>query len=143
MDLGFGGFPDYARRQQQAAGLPPVWSDRFEQTLGKGAVPEIIKQYGGEYTLPIADRMWLEEVFRRLAAVTERSEIEYSLVVLNSFEYNAFALPGGYTFITRGLLQLLDMDATKLAAVLGHEIAHVEKKDTALPRCCAKWAWRW
>ncbi|HHY15257.1 MAG TPA: hypothetical protein GX521_04185, partial [Firmicutes bacterium] len=28
----------------------PVWSDRFEQTLGKGAVPEIIKQYGGEYT---------------------------------------------------------------------------------------------
>lgn len=106
----------------------PVWSDRFEQTLGKGAVPEIIKQYGGEYTLPIADRMWLEEVFRRLAAVTERSEIEYSLVVLNSFEYNAFALPGGYTFITRGLLQLLDMDATKLAAVLGHEIAHVEKR---------------
>lgn len=111
-----------------AAQASPLWSDRFEQTLGKGAVPEIIKQYGGEYILPISERMWLEEVFGRLVAVTERSEIEYSLVVLNSFEYNAFALPGGYIFITRGLLQLLGMDETKLAAVLGHEIAHVEKR---------------
>ncbi len=105
-----------------------LWSDRFEKTLGKGAVPEVVRQYGGEYIPPIPERMWLEEIFRRLTAVTERSEIEYSLMVLNSFEYNAFALPGGYTFITRGLLQLLDMDEAKLAAVLGHEIAHVERR---------------
>lgn len=105
-----------------------LWSDGFERTLGKGAAPEIIEKHGGEYILPIQERLWLDEIFRRLVEVTERSEIEYSLTVLNSFEYNAFALPGGYIFITRGLLHYVDFDPLKVAAVLGHEIAHVEKR---------------
>lgn len=102
--------------------------ERFERSLGKGAVPEIVKQYGGEYTLPIEERMWVGEVFRRLVDVTERSDLEYTLTVLNSAEANAFALPGGYVFITRGLLKVIGTDEAKLAAVLGHEMAHIEKK---------------
>jgi Zn-dependent protease with chaperone function len=105
-----------------------LWKDKFEQALGRGAAPQLVEEYGGEYIPPIWERMWLEEIFTRLAAQAERREIEYSLSVLNTFEQNAFALPGGYIFLTRGLLQLINGDETKLAAVLGHEIAHVEKR---------------
>src|SRR5690554_7378183 len=73
---------------------------RFESTLGGGAVPEILKQYGGEHVLPISQRLWTEEVFRRLVEVAEREDVEYTLTVLNSSELNAFAVPGGYIFIT-------------------------------------------
>ena len=66
----------------QAAAL----GERFERTLGGSAVPEILKQYGGEYILPIGQRMWVGEVFRRLAEVTERGDVEYTLTVLNSSE---------------------------------------------------------
>lgn len=107
-----------------AAGL----AARFEKTLGAGTAPALIKEYGGEYVLPVQQRLWVEEVFARLVAQSEREELEYSLTVLNSKEANAFSLPGGYVFITRGLLNLIGSDEAKLAAVLGHEIAHVEKK---------------
>lgn len=101
---------------------------RFESTLGGGAVPEILKQYGGEHVLPISQRLWTEEVFRRLVEVAEREDVEYTLTVLNSSELNAFAVPGGYIFITRGLVNAIGRDEARLAAVLGHEIAHIEKK---------------
>ncbi len=101
---------------------------RFERNLGANALPEILKQYGGEYVLPIGSRLWVDEVFRRLVAGTEREDVDYTLTVLNSSESNAFALPGGYVFITRGLVNTIGTDEAKLAAVLGHEIAHIEKK---------------
>ncbi len=100
----------------------------FERSLGSSAVPELVKQYGGVYIVPIQERLWLDEVFQRLVEVTERKELDYNLTVLDSPEYNAFALPGGYLFVTRGLLKAIAQDEAKLAAVLGHEIAHVEKK---------------
>ena len=100
----------------------------FERTLGAGAVADLIKQYGGEYILPVQKRLWVEEIFARLVAVTERDDVEYTLTALNSHEANAVALPGGYIFITKGLLNTIGFDGAKLAAVLGHEIAHVEKK---------------
>ncbi|NLJ81486.1 MAG: M48 family metalloprotease [Firmicutes bacterium] len=106
----------------------PTLAEQFEKSLGRGAAPDVIKQYGGEYILPLPERLWLEEIFRRLEAVTERSEIEYTLTVLDSQQWNAFSLPGGYIFITKGLLKSIGGDETKAAAVLGHEIAHVEKK---------------
>ena len=112
--------------------IPPVQAQallpRFEGSLGKSAVPEILKQYGGEHVLPIHKRLWVEEVFSRLVQVAERDDLEYTLIVLNSSELNAFSLPGGFIFITRGLVQAIGEDEAKLAAVLGHEIAHVEKK---------------
>lgn len=102
--------------------------EHFERALGAGAVSKLVEQYGGEYILPIQERFWVNEIFNRLVKVTERGEVEYTLTVLNSHEANAFALPGGYVFITRGLLNIIGSDEAKLAAVLGHEMAHVEKK---------------
>lgn len=100
----------------------------FERTLGNSAVSEILKQYGGEYVLPLHQRLWVEEVFRRLVGATDRKDVVYSLTILNSSELNAFALPGGYVFITRGLVNSIGYDEAKLAAVLGHEVAHIEQK---------------
>lgn len=111
----------YAQRTQS-------FGDWFERSLGSSAVPELIKQYGGVYIVPIQERLWIDEVFQRLVEVAERKELDYTLTVLDSPEYNAFALPGGYVFITRGLLKAIGSDEAKLAAVLGHEMAHVEKK---------------
>lgn len=101
---------------------------KFERTLGVSAAPALIKEYGGQYTLPVQQRLWVEEVFARLVAQSGRDDVEYTLTVLNSREPNAFSLPGGFVFITRGLLDLIGHDQAQLAAVLGHEIAHVEKK---------------
>ncbi|MDI9486071.1 MAG: M48 family metalloprotease [Bacillota bacterium] len=114
--------------QASAASSGKAGAARFERALGGGAVPEILKQYGGEYVLPLGQRLWVEEVFRRLVGAAERQDVEYTLTVLNSAELNAFALPGGYVFITRGLVNAIGRDEAKLAAVLGHEIAHIEEK---------------
>ena len=66
-------------------------------------------------------------VGRALALYAGRPEIEFYFAVLDSDEINAFAAPGGYIFITRGALMEMENEA-QLAAVLGHEIAHVVKK---------------
>lgn len=62
-----------------------------------------------------------------LAQKVGRAEINYRFGILNSKEINAFATPGGYIFVTHGLLNSLN-DESELAAVLGHEIAHVNEK---------------
>ncbi|MBI1862327.1 MAG: M48 family metalloprotease [Deltaproteobacteria bacterium] len=62
-----------------------------------------------------------------LVSKVGRAELNYRFGLLNSQEINAFATPGGYIFLTRGLLQNV-ADESELAAVLGHEIAHVNEK---------------
>ncbi|MBM3526158.1 MAG: peptidase M48, partial [Alphaproteobacteria bacterium] len=69
-------------------------------------------------------------VGRRLAARSEMPDIEWHYTVLNSDVVNAFALPCGYVYITRGLLALAGSEA-ELAGVLGHETAHVTARHTA------------
>ena len=67
---------------------------------------------------------YLEGVGRRLAARSERPELPWSFRVVDDPTVNAFALPGGYLFMTRGILAHLDNEA-EMAGVLGHEIGHV------------------
>jgi predicted Zn-dependent protease len=67
---------------------------------------------------------YVEQVGERLAAKSHRSDLIYRFSVLDSPEVNAFATPGGYIYITRGILAYLNSEA-ELAAVLGHEIGHV------------------
>lgn len=66
-------------------------------------------------------------VGRRVAAQSERADLPWHFAVLDDMEFNAFATPGGFIFITRGLLVSLRNEA-ELAGVLGHEVAHVVRK---------------
>jgi predicted Zn-dependent protease len=67
---------------------------------------------------------YVNEVGQRLAAVSHRPDLTYTFTVIDSPEINAFALPGGYVYINRGLMSFLNSEA-ELAAVLGHEIGHI------------------
>lgn len=94
-----------------------------EIALGRQEHPKVLKQYGVVDELP-ALQAYVQEVGERLATKSHRSNLVYRFTVLDSSEVNAFALPGGYIYITRGLLAYLNSEA-ELAAVLGHEIGHV------------------
>tara|TARA_R100001377_G_scaffold72779_1_gene48652 strand:- start:1026 stop:2504 length:1479 start_codon:yes stop_codon:yes gene_type:complete len=67
---------------------------------------------------------YVNEVGQRLAAVSDRPDLTFKFTIIDSPEINAFALPGGYVYINRGLLAYLNSEA-ELAAVLGHEIGHI------------------
>ncbi len=67
---------------------------------------------------------YINEVGQRLVAVSHRPDLNFTFTVIDSPEINAFALPGGYVYINRGLLAYLNTEA-ELAAVLGHEIGHI------------------
>jgi len=78
-------------------------------------------------TPPYADprlAAYVDQVGQRLARVSDRPQLHFHFTVLDSKQVNAFALPGGYIYINRGLLAYLNSEA-ELAAVLGHEIGHV------------------
>ena len=67
---------------------------------------------------------YIDELGQRLATHSPRKNIEYYFYVLDMIEPNAFALPGGHIYVSRGLLALINSES-QLAAILGHEIGHV------------------
>jgi predicted Zn-dependent protease len=93
-----------------------------ELQIGRQLDPEVKKQFG-VYEAPELQG-YVEEVGRKLAQHSHRAELSYRFTVVDSTDINAFALPGGYIYVTRGLLAYLNSEA-ELAAVLGHEIGHV------------------
>lgn len=97
-------------------------SEDQEIELGRTNDPKIRAQFGA-YDNP-ALQAYVQQVGDRLAAQSHRPELIYRFTVLDSPDVNAFALPGGYIYITRGILAYLQSEA-ELAAVLGHEIGHV------------------
>lgn len=99
-----------------------MMSEAEESRAGRKADAEVRKEYGA-YDLPSLQR-YVDEVGQKLAKTSHRSQLDYHFTVLDSPEINAFALPGGYVYITRGILAYLNSEA-ELAAVLGHEIGHV------------------
>jgi predicted Zn-dependent protease len=91
--------------------------------LAKGQHPRILATYGGEYSDPKLERM-VAKVVGNLTTVSANPAQTYRITILNSPNVNAFALPGGYLYVTRGLLALAD-DSSELAAVIAHEMGHV------------------
>ncbi len=89
---------------------------------GRSYHPEIIKAYG-YYDDPEL-QAYVDRVGQKLAAKSHRANLKFHFTVLDSSEINAFALPGGYVYVTRGIMAYLDSEA-ELAGVLGHEIGHV------------------
>lgn len=99
-----------------------LFSDKDEAGLGARTREEVIRQYG-LYKAP-AMTAYVDGVGQRLAAVCDRRELKYTFEILDTDMVNAFAAPGGFIFVTRGILKEF-RDEAELAAVLGHEIAHV------------------
>jgi predicted Zn-dependent protease len=109
--LGFALFGDYSLEEENRIG---------RQISGNllGAVPLVRDD---------ALQRYVNLVGNWVALQSGRSEITWRFGVLDTEDINAFAAPGGYIFVTKGLYRLLDNEA-QLAGVLGHEIAHVTKK---------------
>jgi predicted Zn-dependent protease len=103
-------------------------SQSQELALGKQGDQEIRQQYG------VYDHAAVEQYVQRLgktiAAHSDQPELDWHFRVLDSPVVNAFALPGGYIYVTRGLLAYLENEA-QLAVVIGHEIGHVTARHTA------------
>jgi predicted Zn-dependent protease len=70
---------------------------------------------------------YVTRVGERIAKESNRPDLNYTFTILNDEEINAFAVPGGFVYVTRGILMHLNSES-ELAAVLGHEIAHVTEK---------------
>lgn len=97
-------------------------NDRLAE-LAKGQHPRILATYGGEYSDPKLERM-VAKVVGNLTLESDNPAQTYRITILNSPNVNAFALPGGYLYVTRGLLALAN-DSAELAAVIAHEMGHV------------------
>jgi predicted Zn-dependent protease len=92
---------------------------------------ELLAQFGGEYKAPTAER-YLDDILVKLAQASETpGQSPYKVTILNTPVVNAFALPTGNLYVTRGLLALAS-DASEVAAVMAHEIAHVTARHSAL-----------
>ena len=91
--------------------------------LARNQHPRILATYGGEYSDPKLERM-VAKVVGNLTATSANPNQTYRITILNSPNVNAFALPGGYLYVTRGLLALAN-DSSELAAVIAHEMGHV------------------
>lgn len=107
----------------------PFMSPAKETAIGKQQHPLVIKQHGGVLDVPQVAG-YVAVVGGRLAAVSELPNSPFTFTVLNSPIVNAFALPGGYIYVTRGILALFNSES-EMASVLGHEIGHVTARHSA------------
>ncbi len=105
-----------------------VMDERSEIAEGRKAHEEVLKEYGA-YPNPRL-QAYVNEIGQRLARQSHRSNLAWYFTVLDSPEINAFALPGGYVYVTRGLMAHLESEAD-LAGVIGHEIGHVTARHGA------------
>ena len=90
----------------------------------------ILASYGGTYENARLQAM-IEKTVDRLVAASERPDLKYKVTILNSPAINAFALPNGRLYITRGLIALAN-DKAELASVLAHEMGHVIARHAAI-----------
>lgn len=99
-----------------------MMSERQELDLGARYNQEILKQYPRYEDAKL--QAYIQRVGERVARSSHRNQLNYVFTLVDSPDVNAFALPGGYIYIHRGLLAYLNSEA-ELAAVLGHEVGHV------------------
>jgi predicted Zn-dependent protease len=99
-----------------------------ELAMGRQSDPAILAEYG-LYDNPALQK-YVESVGMRVAKVSHLPDLEWHFRLLDSPVVNAFAVPGGYIYITRGIVSYLNNEA-QLAGVIGHECGHVTARHTA------------
>ncbi len=102
-----------------------LYSEQDEIALGKETHPQIVQQFG-IYQDAETDA-YVRRVGEALTPHTHRPHLEYHFAVLDSPVVNAFAVPGGYIYVTRGIMAMMNSEA-ELAVVLGHELGHVSAR---------------
>ena len=113
------GPPPLAAAPRVTGSVPPINLER----------QRLAQTFGGEYRAPATER-YLNGVLGKLAPASSEAAAPYRVTLLNSPIVNAFALPSGDIFVTRGLLALAN-DTSEIAAVMAHEIAHVTARHAA------------
>ncbi|WP_082657530.1 MULTISPECIES: M48 family metalloprotease [unclassified Sphingopyxis] len=95
-----------------------------ERKQGDEAHPQLLQEFGGAYAGPQA--AYVNRIGQNIAVQSglSRSPSDFTVTLLNSPVNNAFAIPGGYVYVTRQLMALMN-DEAELAGVLGHEVGHV------------------
>lgn len=101
-------------------------TDRREARIGAKENPKVLAAFGGEYANGRLTS-YIGTVTGRLAQNAASGQNGYKVTLLNSPTINAFSLPGGYIYVTRGLLALANNEA-ELAAVIAHEMAHIDSR---------------
>lgn len=129
-----GGCSD-STRFQTAAAPPAASAAKFPKPVVQSPAAEreherILATYGGVYDDPKLEAL-ITKTVERLVAVSDHPEQGYRVTILNSGAVNAFALPTGQLYVTRGLIALAS-DTSELSSVLSHEMAHVLSKHAAI-----------
>ena len=122
-------------RFQAAATPPAVAMPKPKPAVAQTPATEkeherILASYGGAYDDPRLESL-VSKTVDRLVAASDRPDQGYKVTILNSGAVNAFALPNGQLYVTRGLLALAS-DTSELSSVLSHEMAHVLSKHAAM-----------
>jgi predicted Zn-dependent protease len=106
-----------------------LMSPQDEQQIGAQEHPKLVQEFGGEYKNADLVR-YIDSVGQLLARTSELPDQTFTFTVLDSEIVNAFALPGGYVHVSRGLLALANSEA-EIAGVMAHEIGHVTARHSA------------
>lgn len=114
---------------ERQVALPDPPRQREAATPAQREHARILAAYGGAYQNTRLESL-LQQTVDKLVASSERPDLRYRITILNSPAVNAFALPTGQLYVTRGLLALAN-DTSELASVLSHEMAHVIARHAA------------
>ena len=104
-------------------------STQQEIDLGKGVAKDLEKKYGVVNDPELQERV--SRLGASIVAVSDRKDLPYTFKVLNSKEVNALAVPGGYIYLFKGLIDYMPSDH-ELAGIIGHEVGHIVKKHTVV-----------
>jgi len=105
-----------------------LMSSSDELAMGQQTDPQILQTYGKYEDADLA--RYVSALGKRLGALSHQPNLAYSIQVLDSPVVNAFAVPGGYVYLTRGILAYLN-DEAELAGVVAHEIGHIAARHSA------------
>jgi predicted Zn-dependent protease len=103
-------------------------SEPDEIQLGRQTDGQVVQEYGLYEDAKLT--AYLNDICQRLGKISHRPNLTYHFKVLDVSVVNAFAVPGGYVYFTRGILASLNNEA-ELAAVMGHEIGHITARHSA------------